>query len=168
MKTVLFVILFACAALAQNDAAISKTKSACGPDAMRFDVETSHFAESISQPASDKALVYVISDQPGPLARIGMDGTWMAATKGNTHLSFSIDPGEHHFCANWQSIFSARSKYVALSSLNAEPGKVYYLRIRFTVQGEHGPPFMDLDVINEDQGRYLVLNSEISEFHVKK
>lgn len=168
MKTVFLVILFSCAGFAQNEDAIAKAKSACGPDAMRFDVETSPFVGSISQSASDKALIYVISDQSGPLARIGMDGTWMAALKGNTHLSFSIAPGEHHFCANWQSIFSARSKYVALSSLNAEPGRVYYLRIRFTIQGEHGPPFMDLDVINEDQGRYLVLNSEISEFHVKK
>ncbi|HLK09353.1 MAG TPA: hypothetical protein VKV30_15465 [Candidatus Angelobacter sp.] len=168
MRTFLVVIFLSCAAFAQNDAAIATAKAACGPDKIHFDVEASDFSDSIAQPASGKALVYVISDQPGTTARFGLDGAWVGALNGNSHMSFSVDPGEHHVCANWQSVFSARSRYVALSSLIVEAGKVYYLRIRFTVQGEHGPPFMDLDVMNEDQGRYLVLNSEISRSHPKK
>ncbi|HWS17084.1 MAG TPA: hypothetical protein VN223_03680 [Candidatus Elarobacter sp.] len=168
MKALLAVIVLCGAAFAQNDAAIATAKSACGPDKMHFDVEATDFSDSIAQPEAGKALIYVISDQPGTVARIGMDNAWVAALEGNTHLSFSVGPGEHHFCANWQSIFSARSKYVALSSLNAEAGKVYYLRIRFTIQGEHGPPLLDLDVINEDQGRYLVLGSRRSESHLHK
>jgi hypothetical protein len=168
MRTFLVVIFLSCAAFAQNDAAIANAKAACGPDKIHFDVEASDFSDSIAQPASGKALVYVISDQPGTIARFGLDGAWVGALNGNSHMSFFVDPGERHVCANWQSIFSVRSKYVALSSLTVEAGKIYYLRIRFTVQGENGPPIMDLDVMNEDQGRYLVLNSEISRSHPNK
>lgn len=69
MKALLAVIVLCGAAFAQNDAAIARAKSACGPDKMRFDVETTDFSDSIAQPETGKALIYVISDQPGTVAR---------------------------------------------------------------------------------------------------
>ncbi len=165
MKIILAVILFSCAAMAQNDAAIEKAKSTCGPGQVRFDVEGTDYPISIIHPASGKALVYVIAE--GPItARIGLNGSWVGAVEGNSHLSFPVDPGEQHVCASWQSIFIKTNKLVGLSSFTAEAGKVYYFRVRVTVQGQN--PILDMETINGDQGSYMVLKSKISESHVKK
>jgi hypothetical protein len=172
MKTFLAMIFLSCAAFAQNDAAIANAKSACGPDKIHFNLEATDFSDTIAQPASGKALVYVIGQEvdysDGIIARIGLDGTWAGAVNGKSHLSFSVDPGEHHVCANWQSVLAERNKYVALASLTVEAGKVYYVRMRLTLQGQYSPPILDLEVVNPDEGKYLVLTSEISESHAKK
>jgi hypothetical protein len=36
--------------------------------------------------------------------RIGLDGTWAEASHGKSYFAFSVTPGEHHLCANWQSV----------------------------------------------------------------
>jgi hypothetical protein len=167
MKSILAMILLSCAAMAQNDAAIDKAKSACGPGRIHFDVEATDYTESITQPARGKALVYVIAE--GPItSRIGLNGAWVGAIEGRSHLSFSVDPGEHHLCASWQSIFLKQNKIVALYGFTAEAGKTYYFRVRATVQGKNAPYLLDMEPANSDQGRYMVLNSKISESHVKK
>jgi hypothetical protein len=57
---------------------------------------------------------------------------------------------------------------VALSSFTAEAGKVYYFRVRATIQGQNASPILDMDPINSDQGSYMVLKSKIGESHVRK
>jgi hypothetical protein len=167
MKTILAVILLSCAAMAQNDAAIEKAKSACGPGRVHFDVEATDYTDSITQPASGKALVYVIAE--GQItARIGLNGAWVGAIEGDSHLFFPVEPGEHHLCASWQSVFMKGNKVVALSSFTAEAGKVYYFRVRVTIQGKYASYLLDMEPINSDQGSYMVLKSKISESHVKK
>lgn len=167
MKTILAVILFSCVAMAQNDAAIEKAKSACGPGRAHFDVEATDYTNSVTQPTSGKALVYVIAE--GPItARIGLNGAWVGAVEGNSHLSFPVDPGEHHVCASWQSIFFKGNDAVALSSFTVEAGKIYYFRVRATIQGKYAPSLLDMEPLNPDQGSYMVLKSKISESHVKK
>ncbi len=167
MKIILAVILLSCAAMAQNDAAIEKAKSACGPGQIHFDVEAIDYPNSVTQPPSGKALVYVIAE--GQItARIGLNGTWVGAVQGNSHLFFPVDPGEHHVCASWQSVFIKSNKLVVLSSFTAEAGKIYYFRVRATIQGQNASPLLDMEPINGDQGSYMVLKSKISESHVKK
>lgn len=167
MKAFLAVMLLSCISFAQDEAAIAKAKAACGPGQIHFDVEAINFSDSVDQPASGKALVYVIAE--GPItARIGLNGAWVGAIEGSSHLSFSIDPGEHHLCTSWQSIFLKGNKSVALASFIAEAGKIYYFRVRVTIQGERNPALLDMEPVNSDQGRYMVLNSKVSESHVKK
>ncbi|HEX3587315.1 MAG TPA: hypothetical protein VH024_15045 [Candidatus Angelobacter sp.] len=97
MKGILAVILFSCAAMAQNDAAIDKAKSACGPGRVHFDVEATDYTESIIQPASGKALVYVIAE--GQItARIGLNGAWVGAVEGDSHM-FSLSIRVSTMCA---------------------------------------------------------------------
>ena len=95
MKSILAVIFLSCAtftqaAFAQNEAAIAKARAACGPGEIHFNVEAENFSDSVDQPAGGKALVYVIAE--GPItSRIGLNGAWVGAIVGNSHLSFSID-----------------------------------------------------------------------------
>lgn len=177
MKLIFTIIVFSCVAFAQTKDVSDLTKAACGPDDVHFDLKTNTINHSITQPEAGKALVYVVGEDMSEgffckgcdiVARVGLDGNWIGAINGDSFLSFSIEPGEHHLCANWQSIFSRRSKYLSLANLNAEAGKVYYFRMRLTTQGQGNPPILDLDAINTDEGRYLVLTSKTSDFHIKK
>ena len=184
MKTLLAIFLLAGSVLAQDGyiadksrAEITNATAACGPEETHFDLKTSDASHSIAQPESGKALFYVIGYDGNQnilckgcaiVARVGLDGAWIGAVNGNSFLSSSVAPGEHHLCTQWQSRLSSRSKYLALNSFTAEVGKTYYFRMRLIVQGQQGPPFLDLEQINSDQGKYMVLTSRTSESHPKK
>ena len=132
MKAFLAVILLSCTALAQDDSAIAKTKTACGPDNVFFGVKTTETSHPPAAPPAGKALVFVINqvytpnncedDDCGILARVGLDGSWAGAMYGASYMYMSVDPGEHHLCTNWQSVFSSRSSHAALTSFTAEAG----------------------------------------------
>ncbi|HEY2360153.1 MAG TPA: hypothetical protein VGK36_03485 [Candidatus Angelobacter sp.] len=184
MKALLAIILLASSALAQGDHITDKDKgeiagavAACGPEETKFDLKTSNAEHSVAQPEAGKALFYVIG-QDGTqqdilckgceiVARVGLNGDWIGAVNGNSFLSSSVAPGEYHLCTQWQSRFSIRSKRLALANFNAEAGKIYYFRMRLTRQGNHAP-LLDLEEINSDEGKYLVLTSQTSTSHSQK
>ena len=175
MKTVMMLLLFSSVTLAQNNPTLLQAKAACGADNISFDLKTHHDDAPVFQAEAGKALVYVIGEDRGGwcdgcgiIARVGMNGTWVGAINGDSHLSFSVDPGEQHVCVNWQSRFSNRSKRVALAQLNAESGKIYYFRMRLTIQGEHNPALLDLDPIDSDEGKYMVAASKLAVSTAKK
>jgi hypothetical protein len=170
MKTFLAVMLLSCLAFAQDEAAIAKAKAACGPDDVSFSVKTSEGSHPPATVEPGKALVYVVGQDPacsscGKVARIGLDGTWAGAIDFGSYTSFTVEPGEHHLCTNWQSFFAGPKKPVGLTNLTAEAGKIYYLRIRVLVLNQIA---IDLDPVNTDQGQYLVATSKMSESHPKK
>src|SRR5437660_3625483 len=107
MKTFLALILLSCAALSQDEDAIAKAKSACGPDNQWFDATVSDSNGKPVAPQSGKALVYVLGqdftaqtcDNCGMIARVGVDGAWAGAIRGTSYISFTVEPGEHHLCA---------------------------------------------------------------------
>ena len=174
MKSFFAFVLFSCSALAQNDAeaAIARAKAACGPDDIKFEVEITDATRPPAIPETGKALIYIIGDDVtrhcddcGIVARIGIDGAWTGAIKGNSYLSFATGPGEHHLCANWQSQSYGRSRMVVLANFTADAGKVYYFRLRMA---EEINRLLDLDPVNSDQGQYLVVSSRVSESHPKK
>lgn len=172
MKLFLVVILISCAALSQDEAAIAKAKAACGPDDIKFEVEITDATRPPAVPETGKALVYIIGDDVtrhcddcGIVARIGVDGAWTGDIKGNSYFSITTVPGEHHLCANWQSQSYDRSRMVLLANFTADAGKVYYFRLRMA---EEINRLLDLDLINSDQGQYLVASSRVSESHPKK
>jgi hypothetical protein len=176
MKTVLVVFLFSVSAFAQ-DFSVTAAESACGPSNIQFAIKTNNNEHRFSQPDPGKALVYVVEDQKFKVvndvtARVGIDGTWVGANRGNSYFSFSVEPGKHHFCTDWVSGFLPNGRLVSLTSVTAEAGAIYYLRIRTSASPTSGKAgagaSIDLDLVNEDEGRLLVASSELSRSHQKK
>jgi len=183
MKSAIVLLLFAAPAFAQNSTPQAGLPGPCGSDQVRFDVEKAPGHPSM-QAEPGKALVYiseVFKKAPGewgdPTLRIGLDGDWVGAVKGNTYFSFSVEPGEHHLCLRWQSHFKRLSREAAFTVLTAEAGKIYYYRALVTY--DLGPNYggngsnvtgmsINLDPISSDQGQYLVASNEMSVPHVKK
>ncbi len=181
MKTLLAVLLLSASAIAQTS---SVTQTACGPDDTQFKVKTDTSQVAVHDLDPSKALVYVVEDQKfkglrDVTARVGLDGNWVGANRGNSYLSFAVSPGEHHLCTDWVSEFLPGGRSLSLSSLNAEAGKVYYFRARTT--GGQGSALMntgglqiadngsiDLTQIDPDEGKMLVLHSAPSISHPKK
>jgi hypothetical protein len=129
MKTAVMVIFLASSAFAQSPALIPHAQPACGPMAAQFQIKTDNSPTQEAQVEGGKALVYVAEDQKykavrDVTVRIGI-GAWIGATRGDSYLYFSVEPGEHHLCVDWISEFLPSGRSVALFGLTAEPGKVY-------------------------------------------
>jgi hypothetical protein len=79
--------------------------------------------------------VYVIGSFLGeslaePTVKVGVDGAWVGANKGDSYVFTSVAPGEHHMCVNWQSGILTPSGLFAMANFTAETGKTYYFRAR--------------------------------------
>ncbi len=128
MKTTVALIFFAVSAFAQLAPPQSSPQPACGAVGVSFDAATSSPFEPPSKPESGKAMVYVVEDTPwsaeaigAPTIKVGVDGDWVGATRGRSHLYFTVDPGEHHLCINWQSHGRrSRSSSLLLTSLQSQ------------------------------------------------
>jgi len=69
-------------------------------------------------------------------------------------MAVVVTPGEHHVCAERQSVQASMEREAGFISLTAEPHKRYYFRAQFK---EHSG--VKLDQINEDEGRFLISSS---------
>src|SRR5947207_13062810 len=104
MKLILTVLFLASSLFAQDQAAEARAAAGCGPDKVQFDVKTDKNQHPLPKPESGKAIVYVIQDREAIIClggcdtyRIGVDGSWVGANKGNSSYSFfSVDPGDHN------------------------------------------------------------------------
>ncbi|MGA8367698.1 MAG: hypothetical protein ACLQMT_13120 [Candidatus Acidiferrales bacterium] len=167
-------LLFATPMLAQNQAALAA--AGCGSDKIQFDVKTDKKQHPAAQPDPGKALVYVFEQEkldPGSIdglhatTRIGLDGQWVGANHGESYFFFSVDPGEHNLCANWQSSLGMYSKLASAATLSAEAGHVYYFQ---TTVGErtHRQPAIWLKALDPAEGNLLLASSSFSTSHPKK
>jgi hypothetical protein len=173
----LATLLCSTLAFAQEQSPLAGVEAACGPKEVQFDA---HSAPSLplAQPEAGKGLVYVVEEFDKlptqiarPTLRVGVDGKWVGADKGNSYISFSVDPGEHHLCTNWQSHLKQLSNEAAFTSFTTDSGKIYFFRARITEHGGSigGSTFtLDLEPVNEDQGKYLVASSALSASKPKK
>lgn len=179
MKTLFAVAFVVSCALAQDPAAITRARSACGPWPAKFAVRTERGAHPAPQTPARKALVYIVEDQRqdlrpclgncGALTRLAMDGAWMGANRGSSYFSFFASPGEHHLCAAWEKGGNRLQDRTSLAPFTAEPGRVYYFRVRVTnIAPPAGFYSIDLESLNADQGRFLVAASPLSTFRQKK
>jgi hypothetical protein len=162
---------------------MTASQAVCGPAKVSFDAKADSTHHPTPQPDPAKATVYVIADlgqcsdcgkpslDPKDVAdaviKVGMDGQWIGASRGNSYLFVVTEPGAHHMCLNWQSSLEERSRAFAMTNLTAEAGKVYYLRARL-FPGGNGDFSFDLDRFNSDEGKYLVASSAFSVSRPKK
>ena len=164
MKSAFFVMLFALSASAQEQ--WSTVVAPCGPKATSFEVKLDESKHAIGQPETGKALVYFVQDF-GDMScigkcgttRIGLDGNWVGANQHNSYFSVSVDPGEHHVCANMGKTL------LAFAQFTAEVGKLYYFRTR-SFSGKYQNVF-DLDPLDGDQAKYLIYTYPVSVSHPK-
>ncbi len=169
MKVALIALLFAAPAVAQTPS--SGLPAACGPEKVTFKATVLETRQTLAQPTPGKARVYFVQDN-GMLGdeyqhdtlRIGLDGAWAGAYKNNSYFTVLVGPGEHHVCANVQSRLSV-GQLLALAHFTAEAGKVYYFRTRFLnglTRGYPPSPYVDLDPVDNDQGKYLIASYPLS------
>jgi Protein of unknown function (DUF2846) len=167
MKPARVVLLLAVTAFAQNISVAAARPQPNSPS--RFRPTIPHRLE---QPDPAKALVYVIEDQKFTFARkvtarVGLDGAWVGANRGNSYLFFAVEPGQHHLCTDWTSSFLSNGRLVSLANFTAEAGKVYYFRAR-TCAAKFELASIDLDEVNSDEGRLMVTSRSLSVSHPKK
>jgi hypothetical protein len=180
MKTLLAAVLVALPAVAADLPAVAPVKAACGPDNVKFNASPIG-GQPAAQPEAGKALVYVVEElfRPAdelitPTVRVGVDGSWVGANYGTSYLFFSVEPGEHHLCADWQSAPRWIGEKVSLTSIKVEADRTYYVRARVLDQGKHGlldegsSVVLDLEQINSDEGQLLVATSPLSGYRQKK
>jgi hypothetical protein len=170
MRAALLAFFFVASAAAQNPP--SAPPAACGPDDVGFKIKLDTVRHTVAAPDANKALVYFIQDD-GPdgnhqhyTTRIGLDGAWAGAYKQNSYFTVSLEPGEHHICANVQSDrYPDRSQWsiLSLAHFSAERGKVYFFHTQYFA-GMPGPaePYLVLNQIDSDEGGYLIANSPLS------
>jgi hypothetical protein len=162
MKATLVLIFCAATAAAQSTATTSAAAPGCGPASLKFSVRTDKSRHPSAHPDRDKALIYFMEDDasfeshPQPTTRLGVDGNWVGANHGNSYFYISVDPGEHHLCASWQSwVGFGMHDTSAAAHFTAEPGQSYYFRVRNTWLREHGVTRVELTPIDSDEGQLL-------------
>jgi hypothetical protein len=170
-------LLFSTLAFAQDQSSIVAVEAACGPKDVQFETQTAP-SQPITQPEAGKSLVFVVevfdkvvNQISRPTLRVGVDGKWVGADKGNSYISFSVESGEHHLCARWQSRWKRFSNEEAFNGFTADPGKIYYFRALITeIPTSIGSSsfYLDLEPLNGDEGKYLVASSALSASQPKK
>ena len=166
MRIIGLVMLFAVSAFAQVPPAVAP--AACGPENVSFNVKLDESQHALAQPEPGKALVYFIqekgADAFGVTTKIGLDGTWVGASKNSSYFAVSVEPGEHHVCANVQSF---RGHPVGLVHFTAEAGMVYYFNARI-VYGEGAAVNLFFGAVDSDQAKYLIASFPLSVSNTKK
>jgi hypothetical protein len=156
----------------------------CGPTNVTFDVSTKKVQPPAPVPALGKAIVYFLQDdlkynaRPRPTTRFGIDGTWVGATHANSYFYVSVDPGDHHVCANWQSDVTGLSyigpkRSTAAVHFTAEAGKSYYFRARDVVYSAPGGPIVsepavELSRLDSDEAQVIINSFSLNSSHPKK
>jgi hypothetical protein len=139
---------------------------ACGDDKVKFDVTTQKAQPAPAQPPAGKAQIVFVENENHMIGtfmyatiRFGLDGTWAGANYNNSYFTVTVEPGEHHLCASWQSSLGMIKKYIDVASFTAEPGKVYYYaaNVKVTPTGDNTANIdFNLAPLNDDEGHYRV------------
>jgi uncharacterized protein (DUF2147 family) len=142
----------------------------CGKEDTNFKVTAQLNPPPLASPEAGKAQIVFLETEntggqfinPGDEARIGVDGAWTGATKGDSYFVIAMSPGQHHLCVNLVKNDDSEWNGTAVTSVNVEQGKVYYYRVKILHLRIGGWPTgdtiqsLDLTLVNEDEGKYLI------------
>jgi hypothetical protein len=160
MKSVLIALLFASCAFAQEPSAVAT--ASCGPKDASFDVKLDKTQHTLAQPDPGKALIYFIQEK-GSDGFIGLDGAWVGANKSSSYFAVSVEPGEHHVCADVRTPRGIPGVPMGFLHFTAEAGRVYYFDAR-PVYGW----YLFLGAVDSDQAKYLIASYPMSVSTPKK
>ena len=174
------LLLFSLNAFSQDLLSTKAAQQACGQASAEYDKSGMIKDHGpLPGPEPDKALVYLfqmyaLHSSPciggrGAIVRFGIDGRWKGATFGNSFLYTSLEPGDHHVCANWQTRGSTTPQLVALRSLRVEPGRTYYYGVRIVeASAQLLDTFgMELVPLDEDEAKMLLESYPLSDPKLK-
>lgn len=152
---------------------------ACGNEKVSFDIQLQKNTPAPATPEAGKGQVIFIEKSEKPptmgcltagvscndVTRFGVDGAWVGATKGNSYLAISLEPGVHHLCA-------VVGKEVHAEPFSVEEGHAYYFQVEYKAEGkQYGtakePNYqveknVRFSTLNEDEGKYRVKASALS------
>jgi hypothetical protein len=175
MKSALVAVLLISSAWAQDKPARVAIAPGCGPADAKFDVKTDKTQHPISAAENGKAVVYFVEDDthyqstPKPTTRVGLDGSWVGANHGDSYFYVSVEPGEHHLCANWQSWVGVGSRNKAAAAhFTAEAGGVYYFTVKNSWLRESMIMGIELLPLDSDEGQLLASKFSFSTSHAKE
>ena len=179
MRLIPTLLLFAFATPLYAQSAPPATASAaapgCGDVGIKFDVKSDKSQHPFAKPDAGKALLYFLQDDsyfvshPRPTTRFGIDGNWVGATQSDAYFYVSVDPGEHHLCAGWQSFVSVNTAHrSAAAHFTAEPGGVYFFIVRDQSQHETRPAGMKFETLDSDEAQLLMSKFAFSTSHTRK
>lgn len=147
----------------------------CGPADAKLGVKTDAKVHPNPDPDAGKALVFFLQDdekfgsRPRPTTRFGIDGAWVGATQANSYFFVTVDPGEHHLCADWQNRVSlvVPTRPTAAAHFTAEAGKAYYFRARDIAITDHSgaltsDPEVKLEPVDSDEALILMNSFALS------
>jgi hypothetical protein len=147
----------------------------CGPGDEKFELKTDNTPAPDPTPEPGKALVYFVQDDryftshPRPTVMWGVDGAWVGATRTRTYFHITVDPGEHHLCARWQTaVVLSQPKATAVAHFTAEPGRIYYFRAQDVVWRDVTTASINLEPVDSDEGALLASQSGLSIATLKK
>lgn len=159
-----------------DQAAAARSGAGCGAADVEFDVKTDKKQHPAPQPEAGKAMVYVLEQQKrdpnmdyywNATIRVGLDGAWLGATKGESYLFFPVEPGLHRVCIQWQSSLGSQSKLGSAISIEAGAGKSYYFRVEVEERTKRSFA-VELQPIDDAQGQFLISSLALSMSHAKK
>jgi hypothetical protein len=135
MRREIKVLVVAFAAMLAGTARAEVWPAGCGKDDVQFKVKTDKKSLVPGAPEAGKAQIIFVESVKGPfgtapVARFGVDGTWVGANRGTSYFVVSVDPGEHQLCASRQSAAKSEREDVGKATLHAEAGQVYYYRFK--------------------------------------
>jgi hypothetical protein len=135
MRGEIKVLVVAFAAMLAGTARAEVWPAGCGKDDVQFKVKTDKKSPVPGAPEAGKAQIVFVETVKGPfgtapVARFGVDGTWMGANRGISYFVVSVDPGEHQLCASRQSPAKSEREDVGKATVHVEAGQVYYYRFK--------------------------------------
>ncbi len=178
MKQAMAVFLFCMMFVMGSQLRAARLHDACGDDHAHFDVKTEKHAPDPAPPEAGKARIVFVGriEAPGCLGcdefapRIGVDGSWVGATRGNSYFVLDVAPGAHNVCADWKSVSAAPRRNWGVASFTAEAGQTYFFetKIEPTGQGPSDPSgirthwVLELKQLDDDKGWDRVKSSDLA------
>ena len=154
----LLLLLFTIPAAGQSPSVEQAAAPGCGKENTKFDVQTTKSNHPILKPDAGKALVYFLQDdtdfvsRPRPSTRFGLDGAWIGATNSNSYFYVSVDPGEHHLCADWQSFVGFNTGHkTGAASFTATEGSSYFFLVKNRSNHDNFPASMKFELLDPDE-----------------